>query len=118
PAARLIHTGGTKRASPSPTSIASAVEATSARAAPRNTVQRARSPAASDNVASWVLSPSSARKIEMNVVAKSFQAIGLQPARRDGHLVAVRAPRRQGSGARSIERVGRIGPGLEADVGG
>jgi hypothetical protein len=71
----LIQTGGTARVNASPASTAMALVATSARAEPANTIQRERLPAASDRVASWVLSPSSARKTAANVDEKSFQSM-------------------------------------------
>ena len=71
----MIHTGGMTRVSASPTSTARAAEATSASADPEKTTQRDDPPLASDKVASCVLSPSSATKIEANVVASSFQSI-------------------------------------------
>jgi hypothetical protein len=76
PAARLSQIGGTARLSASPASTAIADVATRASAEPAKTTQRDEPPAASDSVASWVLSPISARNMAAKVDAKSFQSIG------------------------------------------
>src|SRR5205814_7311817 len=75
PAARLIQIGGIALVRASPATTAMALVATRARAAPANTIHFDRPPAASDSVASWVLSPSSARKTAPKVEAKSFQSM-------------------------------------------
>src|SRR5262245_30620090 len=69
PAPRVIQIGGTTRATASPATTAIALVATSASAEAANTVQRDCPDAARLSVASWVLSPSSARKTTANVDA-------------------------------------------------
>lgn len=75
PAALLTQTAGTALLTASPAITAIADVATSATADPANTTHLDDPPAASDSVASCVLSPISARKIAANVDAKSFQSI-------------------------------------------
>ncbi len=74
PAARLVQIGGMRRLTRSPAATAMALVSTSARAEAANTTQREAPPLAAERVASWVLSPISARKMAANVEKKSFQS--------------------------------------------
>src|SRR5262245_39798354 len=90
PAARLVHTGGMTRLTPSPAATAIAEVLTRASAAAANTTQREAPPLAAESVASWVLSPISARKMAMNVEVKSFQSTAREHARAGEKLKASR----------------------------
>src|SRR3954465_8237895 len=76
PAPRRRYCGGTWREMISPASTARSDVHTSADAEPMNTERRLTLPDANDNVASCVLSPSSATNTAPNVVAKIFQSTG------------------------------------------
>ncbi len=75
PAPRLSQSGDTIRVSMSAPSTAMALVATNAAAEPRNTGNLAEAPLANVNVATWVLSPNSARKTVPNVTSRSFQSM-------------------------------------------
>jgi len=75
PAAVFITSGDANLFSREPATTARKVEKTRAAEAPRKTAAVERDPAAEAIAASWVLSPSSAKKMSAKVLKNSFQSM-------------------------------------------